>query len=146
MRRTAALLLLALCLLLAGCSHGHESPGFEKGNYRTHFSEKARESIEYLPSADTGKSKGAREIAIWNVDDIEARFYYSRSDDHVGFISLIAYDKHGEECRIDDNTCEEVSIEWRQNSDGSVWVDGVYFHGEEGTYIFDASEEAQIWK
>ena len=118
---------------------------FKRGEHLTQLSNKSRTSIEYLPGAQTNPSTRARKIPIWEVAEIGANFYYDVEDDHVGFISLVAYDKNENECRIDRNSVsEDVFVEWREKKDGTIWVSYVFFHGEEGTYIFSVDEEAKI--
>lgn len=143
MKKAVPLLLILACVVLCGCSHGRECFLFKRGEYITQISDRSQVSIEYLPGIQTGTSRGARKTAIWKINEIEARFYYDRGDDHVGFTSFTAYDKYANECRIDESSVsEDVYVEWRKKSDGTVLVDYVFFHGEEGTYVFSLSEKA----
>lgn len=149
MKRAIGSVLLALCFLLAGCgAPEYHSDFFETSSIEDHLSNRSRLSGESASSVYVKHVKGNDVLPIWKVMNVEMEFQYDRDNDHVDIVSagFFAHKETRDEIffygdELDTNTINDIDIEWWPQSDGTIYIDDVFFYGENGIYGFHIGQE-----
>ena len=144
MHKRVAALATAFCLLLFGCSQGYESDAFEKQSIKKYISPKANLSYDSSPLYGTKQTISTKNQPIWKVSEIEIECYYEKDNEHIEITELYFYDSSGNTCRVNENSYSDVIVEWWPEGKNEVFVDDLFFLGEEGYYIFFVGREYPV--
>ncbi len=140
---TLIILVLFAAFLLSSCgSPKYKSDFIIEDSYRNHVSPKAQLSGESYLAIDS--HKGDKVIPMWEVAEIDIYLQYDEKNDHVDIVELYAYDSSGEKCSVKEYTCDDIWIEWWPLDEDYVWVENVFFEGQEGYYGFHVYREVPI--
>ena len=142
-----AILILGVGLCSCG-SYSYRSDFFEKASIKDYLSERSRLSGDSVSVLYRKHDKRNDVLPIWKVDKVEMEFRYDRSNDRVDIVSANFYAHYstkeeevflGDE--LDTKTVDEIDVEWWPLSGGSIWIDDVFFYGENGIYGFHIGEK-----
>ena len=142
-----AILILGVGLCSCG-SYSYRSDFFEKASIKDYLSERSRLSGDSVSVLYRKHDKRNDVLPIWKVDKVEMEFRYDRSNDRVDIVSASFYAHYstkeeevflGDE--LDTKTVDEIDVEWWPLSGGSIWIDDVFFYGENGIYGFHIGEK-----
>ncbi len=109
-----------------------------------YLSAKSHLSIESSPISGADQHFEDPAIPIWKISEVEFYGYYDKENDHIEITELYAYDTEGYGARVKDSSYSELIVEWWPISDEEVYVDNIFFLGEEGFYIFSPLRELPI--
>lgn len=145
-----AILIIVVIVVIAYANRKPEyrSDFFEESSIKSHLSDRSR--LSGCDPYDLGitNKKGDRTFPIWKVRDVEMAFRYDRDNDHVDIIyasfdSTVQTDEeirdYGDE--LDISTVDEIDVEWWPLSDGTIYIDDIFFYGEKGIYGFHIWQE-----